>query len=64
MNAANEVSVAAFLAGHIRFTDIANINREVMQQSVANEPQSVEEVLEIDRAARASAHQKLQTFAL
>ncbi|KAA8727866.1 1-deoxy-D-xylulose-5-phosphate reductoisomerase [Ewingella americana] len=64
LNAANEVSVAAFLAGHIRFTDIANINREVMQQSVANEPQSVEEVLEIDRAARASAHQKLQTFAL
>lgn len=64
LNAANEVSVAAFLAGHIRFTDIANVNREVMEQSVAKEPQTVEEVLEIDRFARESAHQKLQAFAL
>lgn len=64
LNAANEVSVAAFLAGHIRFTDIANINRDVMEQSVASEPQSVDEVLQIDRAARASAHQKLHSFAL
>lgn len=64
LNAANEVSVAAFLAGHIRFTDIATINREVMEQSVAKEPKSVEEVLEIDGIARESARQKLTIFAL
>jgi len=64
LNAANEVSVAAFLAGHIRFTDIATINRAVMEQSVAKEPSSVEEVLEIDGIARESARQKLTIFAL
>lgn len=64
LNAANEVSVAAFLAGQIGFTDIASVNREVMEQSVAKEPDSVDEVLEIDRVARVSAREKLQAFAL
>ncbi|GAB2947792.1 1-deoxy-D-xylulose-5-phosphate reductoisomerase [Hafnia psychrotolerans] len=64
LNAANEISVAAFLAGHIGFNDIANINREIMEHSVAKEPNSVEEVLEIDRFARASTREKLQAFAL
>ncbi len=64
LNAANEVSVAAFLSGHIGFTDIACVNREVMEQSAAKEPSSVEEVLEIDRFARVVAREKLQAFAL
>ena len=64
LNAANEISVAAFLNGEIRFTDIAGLNRQVMEQLVSAEPDSVEEVLEIDAQARASAREKLHTFAL
>ncbi|MBF7981770.1 MULTISPECIES: 1-deoxy-D-xylulose-5-phosphate reductoisomerase [Rahnella] len=63
LNAANEISVAAFLNGEIRFTDIASLNRLVMEQLVSAEPTSVEEVLEIDARARASAKDKLPQFA-
>ncbi|QLK62325.1 1-deoxy-D-xylulose-5-phosphate reductoisomerase [Enterobacteriaceae bacterium Kacie_13] len=63
LNAANEISVAAFLNGEIRFTDIAAINRQVMEELVSAEPDSVDAVLEIDRQSRASAQQKLRTFA-
>ncbi|MDR3431766.1 MAG: 1-deoxy-D-xylulose-5-phosphate reductoisomerase [Rouxiella aceris] len=64
LNAANEVSVAAFLAGTLRFTDIAALNSQVMEKTLPGEPASVEEVLEIDRTARASARLLLQSFAL
>lgn len=64
LNAANEISVAAFLNGKIRFTDVAFLNRQVMEQIVSAEPDSVEEVLEIDAQARASACEKLHRFAL
>lgn len=63
LNAANEISVAAFLNGEIRFNDIASINRQVMEELVSDEPNTVEEVLEIDRYSRASSKQKLRTFA-
>jgi len=63
LNAANEISVAAFLNGEIRFTDIASINRQVMDELVSAEPESVDAVLEIDRQSRAAAQQKLRTFA-
>ncbi|CAK9884014.1 MAG: 1-deoxy-D-xylulose 5-phosphate reductoisomerase [Candidatus Erwinia impunctatus] len=52
LNAANEVAVAAFLAGRVRFTDIAQINEAVLNQSGFSEPASVADVLEIDRKAR------------
>lgn len=64
LNAANEISVAAFLNGELRFTDIASLNREVMEQLVSAEPDSVEEVLHIDGLARARAKDKLRTFAV
>ncbi len=64
LNAANEISVAAFLNGEIRFTDIASVNRDVMEQLVSAEPSSVDEVLDIDRQSRALARQKLRTFAV
>ncbi|MBU9854486.1 1-deoxy-D-xylulose-5-phosphate reductoisomerase [Rahnella bonaserana] len=64
LNAANEISVAAFLNGELRFTDIASLNREVMEQLVSAEPDSVEEVLQIDALARARAKDKLRTFAV
>jgi len=64
LNAANEVSVAAFLDGQIRFGDIARINQQVLEKSLPDEPTCVDEVLEIDRAARERALLLLQTFTL
>ncbi|KPD04359.1 1-deoxy-D-xylulose-5-phosphate reductoisomerase [Moellerella wisconsensis] len=52
LNAANEVSVAAFLAEKIKFTDIAKINQDILQKMDLSEPESIDEVLEIDRIAR------------
>lgn len=55
LNAANEVAVGAFLAGGIGFLDIASIAAETLQCYAPTAPGSVEEVLEIDRQARAAA---------
>ena len=55
LNGANEVTVAAFLEGKIRFTDIAKINHNVLDSQVFSEPVSIEEVLEIDERARKNA---------
>ncbi|HEX8669760.1 MAG TPA: 1-deoxy-D-xylulose-5-phosphate reductoisomerase [Allosphingosinicella sp.] len=55
LNAANEMAVGAFLAGAIGFLDIASISAETLQCCDPPPPVSVGEVLEIDRAARASA---------
>ncbi|CAK6496142.1 1-deoxy-D-xylulose 5-phosphate reductoisomerase [Pantoea sp. Nvir] len=63
LNAANEVAVAAFLDNQIRFTDIAAINSEALAAQAFAEPDSVEAVLDIDRAARASATAMLPRFA-
>ena len=55
LNAANEVSVAAFLDGRIRFTDIAAANLAVLESLNLREPQSVEDVMAVDAQARAQA---------
>ncbi len=57
LNAANEISVMAFLDSKIRFTDIEVINRTVVEGLLLSEPTSVEEVLVIDRKARDVAAQ-------
>ncbi|QWK95837.1 1-deoxy-D-xylulose-5-phosphate reductoisomerase [Plesiomonas shigelloides] len=59
LNAANEISVEAFLQGQIGFTQIATVNRQVLDTLTLPEPTSVEDVLEIDRRARACAAQQL-----
>lgn len=55
LNGANEMTVAAFLEGKIRFTDIAKINYKILENQVFSEPVSIEEVLEIDECARRDA---------
>lgn len=64
LNAANEVSVAAFLAGQIRFGDIARLNQQVLEKPLPAEPTCVDEVLAIDRSARESAFLLLKAFTL
>lgn len=56
LNAANEITVGAFLAEKIRFTDIATLNQAVLESMDLREPGSVDEVLGIDALARDVAH--------
>ncbi|MFJ5468668.1 1-deoxy-D-xylulose-5-phosphate reductoisomerase [Pectobacterium carotovorum] len=63
LNAANEIAVAAFLQSQIRFTDIAAVNRHVIEQLTLPEPTSVDDVLFIDRWARQVATQTLTHYA-
>jgi 1-deoxy-D-xylulose-5-phosphate reductoisomerase len=52
LNAANEVAVAAFLAGGLPFPGIADVVERVLGQIDAEPVESVEQVLETDRLAR------------
>ena len=55
LNAANEEAVKAFLAGQIRFGQIAEINRTVLENHSVREPSAIEDVLEADADARKRA---------
>ncbi len=55
LNAADEIAVAAFLAGEIRFPAIAAVVEETLARMGARSPSTIGEVLEIDRDARAAA---------
>jgi 1-deoxy-D-xylulose-5-phosphate reductoisomerase len=55
LNAANEVAVASFLAGAIRFPDIAATVQDVLESAQFVPPRSIDEVLEIDRLTRQNA---------
>jgi 1-deoxy-D-xylulose-5-phosphate reductoisomerase len=59
MNAANEVAVAAFLAGRIRFTDIADIVEAVMLAHDTLPLESIETVEAADAKARRNASGRL-----
>jgi 1-deoxy-D-xylulose-5-phosphate reductoisomerase len=54
LNAANEVAVAGFLEGRLRFLDIANFVERALERLDFGTPSSIEDVLEIDRATRSS----------
>jgi len=61
LNAANEIAVAAFLAGQIPFTRIAALVEDVLERS--NRPQalaSLEDVLTVDSSARRQAQAILE----
>ena len=60
LNAANEVAVAGFLQGSIGFLEIAQIVEEVLVAKVCNDPQSLEDVLDIDREARRIAGEMIR----
>lgn len=55
LNAANEVAVAAFLAGRIGFLDIALIVQKVLDRYDPPAPDSLDDVFAIDAEARRSA---------
>lgn len=59
LNAANEITVAAFPAQQIRFTDIADLNLSVLDKMDLQEPQSVDDVLKVDAIAREVARKEV-----
>ena len=63
LNAANEITVAAFLAQQIRFTDIAALNLSVLEKMDMREPQCVDDVLSVDANAREVARKEVMRLA-
>ncbi|QNP48478.1 1-deoxy-D-xylulose-5-phosphate reductoisomerase [Diaphorobacter aerolatus] len=55
LNAANEVSVAAFLGGKIRFDQIHAVNLETLERVIPSNPDSLEALLALDGQSRAAA---------
>jgi 1-deoxy-D-xylulose-5-phosphate reductoisomerase len=52
LNAANEVAVATFLEGRMRFPEIPRLVEEALHEAEFVNPRSIEDVLEIDRTTR------------
>ncbi len=63
LNAANEVAVASFLAGRIRFDQIHSVNLETLSAVKTSPPGALEDLLALDALARAAAQQVCARFA-
>ena len=59
LNAADEVAVAAFLEGSIRFMDIPRIIEEVLSATNSGKLESIGQVLEADAEARRCAQERV-----
>ena len=62
LNAANEVAVEAFLNEKLRFTGIARVAEATVTACVGEEPRTLDDVLELDRLARAQAAEFVETM--
>ena len=60
LSAANEVAVDAFLAGEIRWDQIADVCISTLDRHDAGVPATVDEVVAADRAARSVARRQVQ----
>jgi 1-deoxy-D-xylulose-5-phosphate reductoisomerase len=60
LNAANEVAVDAFLAGQIAFSDICALVAQTLSGKLPSAPGTLDEVLAVDREARARAAEALE----
>ena len=64
LNAADEIAVEAFLQEEISFPAIAEVVEETLERVPNRQPESVEEVLEIDRQSRSISRQIVREKAL
>ena len=62
LNAANEVAVSGFLAGRIRFLQIAELVQATMEQHISSPLDDMESVMEADRWGREKARSLLTDF--
>jgi 1-deoxy-D-xylulose-5-phosphate reductoisomerase len=63
LNAADEIAVAAFLKGDLRFTGIARVVEETLNRMPYRKPSSVAAILETDGDARRMAQEVIETNA-
>jgi 1-deoxy-D-xylulose-5-phosphate reductoisomerase len=59
LNAADEIAVAAFLEGSIRFDDIPRVIEDVLTETNSGKLESIPQVLEADAEARRFARQRI-----
>ena len=64
LNAANEVAVQAFLDRQIRFDQIHAVNVSTLQAFTPSAPESLEDLLDIDRESRARAQNAVNRFSV
>jgi len=62
LNAANEIAVAAFLAGQMAFTRIALVVEQILERYTPMAPSSLDDVLGVDAEARRRARELLETM--
>ena len=62
LNAANEVAVAAFLSGQIRFDQIHAVNDHALQVVQVGAAESIDALLELDAVARARAGELVRSL--
>jgi 1-deoxy-D-xylulose-5-phosphate reductoisomerase len=62
LNAANEIAVAAFLAGQIAFTRIVQSAEDVLARGLPQAPASLEEVIAVDRETRIRAAEMMEAI--
>jgi len=60
LNAANEVAVARFLEGGLRFPEIALTVADALAAANFVKPESIDDVLQIDREIRSGAHSAMK----
>src|SRR5437773_2724075 len=60
LNAADEVAVAAFLDGSIRFDQITTVIEKVLNETKSSKLESINRILEADAGARGAAQEKVQ----
>jgi 1-deoxy-D-xylulose-5-phosphate reductoisomerase len=62
LNAANEVAVASFLEGRVRFSDIPDLVETALSKNGRAAPRSIEEVFEIDRDVRQAVGNAIKEY--
>ena len=62
LNAANEIAVAAFLAGQIGFTRIPALVEQMLERYAPPPPLTLDAVIAVDAQARVRARELLETL--
>ena len=62
LNAADEIAVAAFLDGNMRFSDIPRVIEQTLAETPGRHPESIKEVLKEDADARERAKQAVESL--
>ncbi len=62
MNGANEIAVDAFLSSSVNYLEIPRIVRQCVEKIGNNRIESVEQILELDKIAKQTAHSLIKSY--